>query len=371
MVLKVKLVLLFVLSMAFFLSCGDYESAEFFTEAEIEAIKAGDSSSSGVSETRCKDSQNRDLYCNWGTGCFAIDPTYADPPGGTCSSHIEDCQRYGALYINVLEGGAGIKCSNDGGTQIALCNGVFYDPATESCGPHGLYYTVGACDIGYSYEYDSYLCGEYMSTNWDQSKTQGDCAISGGLWKSSCLPSDDNLYDNENHMIAYYYDNKPYSSNRDANIVGACYVGYVGGHYRCGEYMNNLWTQNTAQEDCASDSYSWIRACPLESLYNTQAYYINHYFYDIPPSFTITILNNCVSGLNECSSNITEVFTLDYAGETVFSDNVNIAPYRNSDVNIPANSYKVCITDDTDKDYCSEDPVEEGKIYYYYGSGLK
>jgi hypothetical protein len=75
-------------------------------------------SNSSSTNTRCKDSQNRDLYCNWDSGCYAIDPRYADPPGGTCASHVENCQKWGALYIGVKREGAGVKCASSGGTPV-------------------------------------------------------------------------------------------------------------------------------------------------------------------------------------------------------------------------------------------------------------
>jgi len=67
----------------------------------------------------CRDSQNRILYCNWNSGCYAIDPRYADPPGGTCNSHIENCKKWGALFVGVKQEGAGIHCSNVGGTAVS------------------------------------------------------------------------------------------------------------------------------------------------------------------------------------------------------------------------------------------------------------
>ncbi|GBU24209.1 hypothetical protein R83H12_00837 [Fibrobacteria bacterium R8-3-H12] len=66
----------------------------------------------------CRDSKNRVLYCNWNSGCYAIDPRYADPPGGTCDSHIENCKKWGALFVGVTKEGAGINCSNVGGSVI-------------------------------------------------------------------------------------------------------------------------------------------------------------------------------------------------------------------------------------------------------------
>jgi hypothetical protein len=68
------------------------------------------SSLSSSSNTRCKDSQNRELYCNWNTGCYAIDPAYAETPGQTCADLIEECQKWGTLFAGSLVEGEGVRC---------------------------------------------------------------------------------------------------------------------------------------------------------------------------------------------------------------------------------------------------------------------
>jgi len=78
------------------------------------------SSSSAVSSTRCKDSQNRELYCNWTSGCYAIDPAFAEPSGQTCTDLVDECQRYGTLFAGSLVEGSGTKCSTT--TQSSSSN---------------------------------------------------------------------------------------------------------------------------------------------------------------------------------------------------------------------------------------------------------
>jgi hypothetical protein len=68
------------------------------------------SSNSQGSNTRCKDTQNRELYCNWSTGCYAIDPAYAETPGQSCATLVEECRLYGSLFAGTTAEGSGIAC---------------------------------------------------------------------------------------------------------------------------------------------------------------------------------------------------------------------------------------------------------------------
>ncbi|MCL2207065.1 MAG: glycoside hydrolase family 5 protein [Fibromonadales bacterium] len=69
-------------------------------------------SSSSSSNTRCKDSQGREYFCEWASGCFAIDPAYAENPGHTCTYYINECMDYGrGLYVNSTREGAGAYCT--------------------------------------------------------------------------------------------------------------------------------------------------------------------------------------------------------------------------------------------------------------------
>ncbi|MDR2555323.1 MAG: glycoside hydrolase family 5 protein [Fibromonadaceae bacterium] len=65
------------------------------------------SSGGGGSSTRCKDAQGRDYFCQWGSGCFAIDPAF-DEDGAfskSCTRMVNDCRDWGRLYINsTIEG---------------------------------------------------------------------------------------------------------------------------------------------------------------------------------------------------------------------------------------------------------------------------
>jgi len=92
--------------------------------------RASSSSSSAVSSTRCKDAQGRTYFCEWGTGnyysdntgCFAIDPKFSES-SGTCSSLIEECNRYGYLYVNSTTEGEGFYCN---GTRVTNPSGGSY-----------------------------------------------------------------------------------------------------------------------------------------------------------------------------------------------------------------------------------------------------
>jgi len=89
-------------------------------------------SSTSSAEAECKDSQGRQLYCEWaaaGTdpgGCYAIDARYADPAGQTCAALVANCNKDGAgLYTGVTglnednNYGKGIKCASNGGTKVS------------------------------------------------------------------------------------------------------------------------------------------------------------------------------------------------------------------------------------------------------------
>nr|AGS51869.1 glycoside hydrolase family 5 [uncultured bacterium contig00118] len=83
------------------------------------AANSGDGTSNGnggeVSLTRCKNASNQDYYCNWGTGCFAIDPAFAESTGD-CNELVTECRLYGnGLYVNSSVEGLGISCN---GTRV-------------------------------------------------------------------------------------------------------------------------------------------------------------------------------------------------------------------------------------------------------------
>ena len=73
--------------------------------------------------TPCKQSGS-DVFCQWDTGCYAIDDEYGEPEGLTCDEYIASCREDGALYRGVTglnkdnDYGKGLKCSDKGGTLI-------------------------------------------------------------------------------------------------------------------------------------------------------------------------------------------------------------------------------------------------------------
>jgi len=83
----------------------------------------GNSSSSFVPSTRCKDTQGGggEYFCQWETGCHAIDPAYADPPGQTCNDLISECNKWGKLFTNSTVEGEG-----------KTCNGTAKSPSSSS-----------------------------------------------------------------------------------------------------------------------------------------------------------------------------------------------------------------------------------------------
>jgi uncharacterized protein (TIGR02145 family) len=59
------------------------------------------------------------LFCNWTSGCYAIDPAYADTPGQTCEALVKECQTYGTLYAGSSVEGNGVKCVKPSSSSIA------------------------------------------------------------------------------------------------------------------------------------------------------------------------------------------------------------------------------------------------------------
>jgi len=64
------------------------------------------------------------IFCQWDTGCYAIDDIYSEPAGLTCAQYIANCQADGVLFTGVSglsevnEWGAWQQCSNLGGTEV-------------------------------------------------------------------------------------------------------------------------------------------------------------------------------------------------------------------------------------------------------------
>jgi len=63
----------------------------------------------------------KDLYCQWDTGCYEINETYADPPGSTCQYLAEYCYEMGKIYTGVTN----VSADNDYGAGVT-CNGTAY-----------------------------------------------------------------------------------------------------------------------------------------------------------------------------------------------------------------------------------------------------
>jgi len=66
--------------------------------------------SSSASSTVCKDTQGREYFCQWGTDCWAIDPTYSETPG-TCPELVNHCRQNGRLYVGGTREGENISCN--------------------------------------------------------------------------------------------------------------------------------------------------------------------------------------------------------------------------------------------------------------------
>jgi len=113
----------FISSSSSVLSSASRSSSSLASSSSSRIVSS--SSSISYEDTRCKDGQDRVYFCEWGTGsypsenpgCFAIDPTYSDPPGISCYSLIVECNRYGYLYVSSTTEGKGSRCN---GTRVSV-----------------------------------------------------------------------------------------------------------------------------------------------------------------------------------------------------------------------------------------------------------
>jgi uncharacterized protein (TIGR02145 family) len=69
---------------------------------------------------------SQQAFCQWDTGCYAIDTRYSEPAGKDCQFYVDNCSTNGQLFVNVLIDGDGLKCANTGGTAYAN-SGTFTD----------------------------------------------------------------------------------------------------------------------------------------------------------------------------------------------------------------------------------------------------
>jgi len=90
-------------------------------------------SSSSASATRCKDTEGREYFCKWDSGCFAIDPAFAS--GQACSDLLDECRLFGSLYVNSTVEGEKRSCtgtliygsSSSSSSSIVVISGTFTD----------------------------------------------------------------------------------------------------------------------------------------------------------------------------------------------------------------------------------------------------
>lgn len=81
------------------------------------SVAKSSSSTATSQQGRCKDSSGKDYYCQWTSGCYAIDPRYAETAGQSCSALVEECQNYGQLFSGTFTEGDGLKCNASGGNS--------------------------------------------------------------------------------------------------------------------------------------------------------------------------------------------------------------------------------------------------------------
>jgi len=106
-------------------SAASSSSKPSSSSSKLSSSSSKPSSSSNKSTTRCKNYQNREFYCQWETGCYAIDPEFETPKGQTCDALVDHCLRDGVLFVESSVEGSGTKCttpssSSDSSTPILL-----------------------------------------------------------------------------------------------------------------------------------------------------------------------------------------------------------------------------------------------------------
>jgi hypothetical protein len=112
-------------------------SSTAVTSSSSSATTQSSSSSEAVtpsssSNTRCKDSQNRELFCNWASGCYAIDPEFAETPGQTCAVLVQECRDYGSLFTGPSVEGAGKRCATPSSSSRNTSSSSATTPSSSS-----------------------------------------------------------------------------------------------------------------------------------------------------------------------------------------------------------------------------------------------
>jgi len=116
----------------------------------------GSSSGSEVSATRCKDDQGRTYFCEWSSGCYAIDPAFSESSGG-CSDLVRECWSYGYLFVNSTTEEERY-CD---GNAVSVTDAVCLDYGDYSCIPMG---TITSCSA-WAYEP---MIGNMCPNGWDR-----------------------------------------------------------------------------------------------------------------------------------------------------------------------------------------------------------
>jgi len=156
------------------LSCGSNGGGDPTPITPSSASVMASSSSVSISATRCRDGLMRDYFCQWNTGCFAIDPALSET-SGNCTQLVDECNKYGQVFINSTVEGAG-----------TTCNGTGYEkpPSTRCTDYYGRDYfcnwPTGCYAIDPAYDPDGRSCNTMVS----------ECSEAGRLYINSTREGD-------------------------------------------------------------------------------------------------------------------------------------------------------------------------------------
>jgi len=74
-----------------------------------------------VNPTACRVDDNNVYYCQWDSGCYALDPVLS-PSKSTCTALLDECKKYSttSVFVGLSNEGEGVKCGTPGSVSYTL-----------------------------------------------------------------------------------------------------------------------------------------------------------------------------------------------------------------------------------------------------------
>ncbi|MCL2690474.1 MAG: T9SS type A sorting domain-containing protein, partial [Chitinispirillia bacterium] len=117
-----------------------------------------DGDTGGGTGELCRDPQNRQLYCQWGTGCYSVNTLHGDNAGKTCEQVIDECNTVGfgvyhSVNPSVLNAGNNfgddIVCGAAGGVKVDA-TGALRSCGRRAAAPISAFYTKGSVSVNWN-----------------------------------------------------------------------------------------------------------------------------------------------------------------------------------------------------------------------------